>query len=261
VSGWIGGACAEPTVVREALASLRDGQCRFVRLVGEGGRDPTRTEGVIEYPMTCHSGGTLEIYLEPCLPKPDLVLIGHGPVLEALATLAAAVDFEVVPIALPALDVLATRTWTSRSCIVIATHGGDDEIAVDAALRTPAGYVSLVASRKRAAALAERLRRRGVPADRLGALKAPAGLDLGAVTPGEIAVSILAEIVQTFRGVKPAGEEGATARALGLDDAVDPICGMTVSRATARHRTDTTDGPVFFCCAGCRDAFEAARGR
>jgi xanthine dehydrogenase accessory factor len=261
VSGWIGGACAEPTVVREALASLRDGQCRFVRLVGEGGRAPTRTEGVIEYPMTCHSGGTLEIYLEPCLPKPDLVLIGHGPVLEALATLAAAVDFEVVPIAPPALDVLATRTWPSRSCIVIATHGGDDEIAVDAALRTPAGYVSLVASRRRAAALAERLRRRGVPAERLGALKAPAGLDLGAVTPGEIAVSILAEIVQTCRSSKPVAEDSAAHGGPAAGEAIDPICGMTVSRATARHRTDTRDGPVFFCCAGCQEAFEAARAR
>jgi len=85
VVGWIGGACAEPVVVREALASLGDGQPRFIRLIGEGGGDPGRTEGSLEYPMTCSSGGTLEIYVEPWVPKPALVLLGHGPVLESLA--------------------------------------------------------------------------------------------------------------------------------------------------------------------------------
>ncbi len=88
VAGWVGGACAEPVVAREALAALRDGHPRLVVLVGDGGRDPARTEGIVHYPMTCHSGGTLEIYVEPFLPKALLVLVGHGPVIETLATLA-----------------------------------------------------------------------------------------------------------------------------------------------------------------------------
>jgi len=95
VSGWVGGACAEPVVVREALAAIEDGRPRLVGLIGEGARGPGRTAGMIEYPMTCHSGGTLEIYVEPYLPHPVLILVGHGPVIEALATFGAAADYVV----------------------------------------------------------------------------------------------------------------------------------------------------------------------
>src|SRR5215475_7240544 len=123
VSGWVGGACAEPTVVREALAALRDGQPRLVSLVGEGGRGAGRTEGVVEYPMTCHSGGTLEIYVEPHLPRPLLVLVGHGPVIDALARLGATVDLEVVVLPAEAADRIAATATTPRTSIVVATHG------------------------------------------------------------------------------------------------------------------------------------------
>src|SRR5215467_13722133 len=145
VTGWVGGACAEPVVVREALSALEDGRARLVGLVGEGGGEPGRTEGILNLPMTCHSGGTLEIYVEPYLPKPLLVLVGHGPVVETLA-----------------------------------------------ALGRHTGYVSLVASRRRADVIAESLERLGVSRAGLDRLKAPAGLDIGALTPEEIAVSILA---------------------------------------------------------------------
>jgi xanthine dehydrogenase accessory factor len=102
VTGWVGGACAEPVVVREALKALRDGQPRLVALVGEGGAEARRVEGLVPYPMTCHSGGTLEIYVEPFVPKPLLVLVGHGPVLETLAALGRATDFDVMPLAIDA---------------------------------------------------------------------------------------------------------------------------------------------------------------
>src|SRR5215467_622324 len=95
VTGWVGGACAEPVVVREALSALEDGRARLVGLVGEGGGEPGRTEGILNLPMTCHSGGTLEIYVEPYLPKPLLILIGHGPVIEALARFGAAAEYVV----------------------------------------------------------------------------------------------------------------------------------------------------------------------
>src|SRR5262245_14206079 len=100
VTGWVGGACAEPVVVREALLALADGEPRLVALVGEGGPEARRVEGLVPYPMTCHSGGTLEIYVEPFVPKPLLVLVGHGPVLETLASLARATDFDVVSLAI-----------------------------------------------------------------------------------------------------------------------------------------------------------------
>lgn len=258
LTGWVGGACAEPTVVREALAALRDGRPRLLRLVGDLSRpEAGPAEGVREYPMSCHGGGTLEIYVEPELPRPELVLVGHGPVLQTLAALARAADFEVRELTPAAVGELAARGLTPRASIVVATHGPDDEPALEAALRTPAGYVSLVASRRRAAAIAAGLARRGLPVERIGTLKAPAGLDLGAVTPAEIAVSILAEIIQVHRAAKP-GEEAAGAP--GPGPAVDPVCGMAVDPATARYRLDTAAGPVFFCGAACQERF-AETGR
>ena len=150
VEGWVGGACAEPVLVRESLKALRDGRPRLVGLYGEGGRQPGRTEGILDYAMTCHSGGTLEIYVEPYLPTPQLVLVGHGPVIEALETLGRAAGYSVVPLhdasAWARLDALGLGR---RASVVVATHADSDEDALERVLRSEAGYVSLVASRKR----------------------------------------------------------------------------------------------------------------
>jgi xanthine dehydrogenase accessory factor len=253
VEGWVGGACAEPVVVREALNALRDGRPRLVGLYGEGGGEPGRTEGILDYAMTCHSGGTLEIYVEPYLPAPLLVLVGHGPVVEVLATLAGAAGYSVVPRADAGEAALADLALGRRASVVIATHADADEDALAHVLSTEAGYVSLVASRRRAAAIVERLRERGVPPDRLGRFKAPAGLDLGAITPAEIAVSILAEIVQHHRADKGADVTPALAPPT---EAVDPICGMTVTIATARYSSDAAGRTTYFCCLGCKETFD-----
>jgi xanthine dehydrogenase accessory factor len=246
VAGWVGGACAEPVVVREALNALRDGRPRLIGLYGEGGRGPGRAAGILDYAMTCHSGGTLEIYVEPYLPSPLLVLVGHGPVVDTLATLGRAAGYSVV-------SELDTHALGRRASVVVATHADSDEDALARVLATEAGYVSLVASRRRAAAILDRLRQRGVPAERLGRLKAPAGLDLGAVTPAEIAISILAEIVQHHRGDK--GEPDA-AGATAATEATDPICGMSVVIATARYRSETGGRTTYFCCRHCQETFE-----
>ena len=253
VSGWVGGACAEPVVVREALAAIEDGRPRLIGLIGEGARGPGRTAGMVEYPMTCHSGGTLEIYVEPYLPTPSLVLVGHGPVVETLATLGQAAGYAVVAVA-DASAGLDAVVLGRRASVVIATHADSDEDALERVLRTDAGYVSLVASRRRAATIVERLRQRGVPSERLGRFKAPAGLDLGAVTPAEIAISILAEIVQHHRGDK--GAEPAPPNVPATTEALDPICGMTVEIATARYRSEAGGRVTYFCCLHCKDTFE-----
>jgi xanthine dehydrogenase accessory factor len=260
VSGWVGGACAEPVVAREALAALRDGRPRFVALVGEGGRDPARTEGILHLPMTCHSGGTLEIYVEPFLPKALLVLVGHGPVIETLAALGERAGYSVA--ALPGdgvADGLCGLTLGAGASVVVATHGELDEDALTQVLATAAGYVSLVASRKRAGVIVETLRRRGVPREQLDRLKAPAGLDIGAVTPEEIAVSILAEVIhsQRSRKIEPAEPAGSAPGPAVATEAKDPICGMTVEVATARHRSDWAGRTVYFCCRHCLETFEA----
>jgi len=257
VVGWVGGACAEPVVAREARAALRDGHPRLVVLVGDGGRDPARTEGTVHYPMTCHSGGTLEIYVEPFLPKPLLLLMGHGPVIETLATLAESAGYQVETrpgeAAGAALRGLALGPDSS---VVVATHGELDEDALTQVLATPAGYISLVASRKRAASVLATLHQRGIPQEHLGRLKAPAGLDIGAVTPEEIAVSILAEIIHARHSRKPIHVE-ATAAEPSAAEAKDPICGMTVEIATARHQSDWAGRSVYFCCLRCKELFDA----
>ena len=258
ITGWVGGACAEPVVVREALGALRDGQPRLIGLRGDGGASLGRTEGIVPYAMTCHSGGTLEIYVEPFLPKPLLVLVGHGPVVETLAALGEATDFAVTVLAPETFgDELARLRLERETSVVVATHGSADEEALERVLRSEAGYVSLIASRKRAAAVIETLTRRGVAASHLGRLKAPAGLDLGAVTPEEIAVSILAEIVQTRRAAKPeAPDDRESWTASAPLESKDPVCGMVVGIASARHRSEASGRLVYFCCAGCKEAFD-----
>jgi len=258
ITGWVGGSCAEPVVVKEALRALADGHPRLIVLVGEGGAGPGRREGVVEYPMTCHSGGTLEIFVEPMLPKPRLVLVGRGPVVETLAKLGDAMEFAVDRIvsqdsAAPLSELTATR----QTFIVVVTHGSFDEDAVERALRSGARYVSLVASRKRAQAVLDVLRDRGVPTELLGRLKAPAGLDIGAVTPEEIAASILAEIVQVSRTAAAAeatDAAGPTAPAEAV--ARDPVCGMDVEIASAKHRSDVQGRAFYFCCARCKQVFD-----
>jgi xanthine dehydrogenase accessory factor len=253
-------------VVREALQALRDGQPRLVGLVGEAGQGRGEREGLAEYTMTCHSGGTLEIYVEPFLPRPRLVLVGLGPVVETLAALGRSTDFEVVVVGPEATATEIERlALTPRAAVVVATHGNFDEDALERALASEAGYVSLVASRKRAAAVVESLRRRGVPAERIGRLKAPAGLDLGAVTPEEIAVSILAEVIQVRRSPKAVTEdveEGIRGDVVApVTEALDPVCGMTVEIAGARHRSDFEGQAISFCCARCKQAFDADPAR
>jgi xanthine dehydrogenase accessory factor len=258
VQGWVGGACAEPVVVREALEALRDGRPRLIGLYGEGARIPGRTEGLLEYGMTCHSGGTLEIYVEPYLPKPMLVLVGHGPVVETLATLGRAADFVIVALAPDALPAgLEQQPLTPRASVVVATHADSDEEVLDRVLRTDAGYVSLVASRRRAGVILERLEQRGVPPERRTRLKAPAGLDIGAVTPEEIAVSILAEIIQHRRGDKTRGAEPESPAAPVVRiESKDPICGMIVDNVTAKYRSEFSGQTVYFCCRHCKEMFD-----
>jgi xanthine dehydrogenase accessory factor len=257
VSGWVGGACAEPVVVRESLMALRDAEPRLIALTADGTLVPGRTEGVAAYAMTCHSGGTLEIYVEPFLPRPLLVLVGHGPVIDSLAALGRATDFRVAVIPVQSIaDGLPAVGLGSHASVVVATHGSADEDALRLVLEQGASYVSLVASRKRAASVVDSLRARGVAQSRIDRLKAPAGLDIGAVTPEEIAVSILAEIVQTRRAEKsPALDPLQQGAATSERERLDPVCGMFVEVASAVHRAEVAGHAFYFCCAGCKEAF------
>ena len=282
IEGWVGGSCAQPVVVREALRALADGQPRLLRLSKDGPGEGRRADGVIELVMTCHSGGTLEIYVEPHVPVPQLWVVGTTPIAGALTRLGAAAGWRVTVIdpiveadAFPGADRVHASADIrgldpeSSPYVVIASQGIWDEEAVGLALTREVSYVGLVASPTRAGVVREWLREETtVGDDRIAALRAPAGLDLGAETAEEIALSILAELVQVRRGRAdfvaspgPATVAGAIPNALPyepvVDDIVllDPVCGMTVERAHARHLAEH-DGVVYaFCSIGCRTRF------
>ena len=280
IEGWVGGSCAQPVVVREALRALIDGQPRLLRLSKDTPAEGRRGDGVVELVMTCHSGGTLEIYVEPHLPAPVLWVAGTTPIAAALVALGSVAGWRVSvfdPVADPGAFPAAERVVVGTDiggfdpgvapAVVVATQGVWDEEALAAALARDASYVGLVASPTRAAVVRSWLRdEAGIPEERLAALRAPAGLDLGAETAEEVAVSILAELVQVRRGTAafvaspgPATLAGAAAPVIEpiVDDIVllDPVCGMTVDRAHARHLAEH-DGVVYaFCSMGCRTSF------
>ena len=284
IEGWVGGSCAQPVVVREALRALGDGQPRLLRLSKDAPAEGRRGDGVVELVMTCHSGGTLEIYVEPHLPSPVLWVAGTTPIAGALVALGSAAGWRVSifdpiadPDAFPGAERVVAGTDIAgldpgiAPAVVVATQGVWDEEALVAALARDASYVGLVASPTRAAVVRAWLRdEAGVPDERLAALRAPAGLDLGAETAEEIAISILAELVQVRRGTAafvaspgPATLAGGVVAAIEaaiqpvVDDIVllDPVCGMTVAREHARHLAEH-DGVVYaFCSMGCRTSF------
>jgi len=152
----------------------------------------------------------------------------------------------------------AAPLLTAQSYVVIATHGAYDEDALELALGSDAAYVALVSSRRRAAAVGEYLHGAGVAPERLARLRAPAGLDLGASEPAEIALSIMAEIVQTRRRAATEAPAPVAAEVAPVEpaSAIDPVCGMTVEIATARHVADYAGQRFYFCCPGCKRSFE-----
>lgn len=252
VRGWLGGACAQPTVIREALRALDEGSPRLLFLGPPGELEGRARDGVVTVPIACQSEGALEVYVEPVLPQPQLVAIGRSPAAATLVALATDLgwrgalvedvrDFDV------ALD--------PRSYVVVTTQGHFDEDALGRALSTSAAYVGLVASRRRADAVLGYLRDRGVSDEALARVHTPAGLDLGHVATNEIAVAILAQIVQ----LRAAGKLDAGAivsDAPPRHEELDPVCGMTVDIADARYRTVHDGRTYYFCSAGCLESFE-----
>ncbi len=274
--GWLGGNCTKPTVRREARRALLDGRPRLLSLSPEPGSE--QRAGVTVLPMTCQSEGTVDIYLEPILPAPRLVLFGLSPVIRALAQLGKAlgygvdvVDQHATPGAVSGADRLFNNLQApelkppvgaaaKRLFAVVATMGEADEDAVAAALALQPTYLGVVASRKRFAQLRETLIARGIAAETLERIKSPAGLDLGARLPEEVALSILAEVVQLQR-LRADTSVPAAEPAPPEVEALDPVCGMSVTVATARHLTEQAGRTFYFCNARCREKFLAAPER
>ena len=250
LQGWIGGACAEPAVTRHALAALQDGQPRLVRVGPPDEAEPGRVEGMVSVVTSCQSEGALEVYVEPVLPKPQLVVVGRSPAVDALSAMAEVLGWRTA---------VVDSEWLRHqavdgSFVVVATQGHDDEDALAAALAGNASYIGLVASVRRAASVLEDLRRRGIPDDRLRLVHAPAGLDLGRVDHQEIAVAILAELV-ALKAARQLPVAGLPATAEARPEAIDPVCGMTVDVLSAQHSTVRDGEAYYFCCSGCLARF------
>lgn len=266
LTGWIGGSCAHDIVVRNALQSLQEGTPRFLTLSSAAPLGVQR-QGVIDVPMQCYSGGVLDVFIEPNLPRPQMVVVGHETVARALARISKTMQFQVTVV-----DPLATRASIpeaddvvnelnlsalplgGESFIVIATHGRYDEEALEQATKTSASYIALVSSPRRAGVILNHLREQGVPESAIARIKSPAGLDIGAEGAEEIALSIVAEIVRERRAGKltKAGAETVAAPA----EAIDPICQMTVTIADARYTAEHEGRRYYFCCQHCQRTFE-----
>ncbi|HTW85776.1 MAG TPA: XdhC family protein [Candidatus Sulfotelmatobacter sp.] len=273
--GFVGGSCSRDLVRREALRAIRDGRPRLVRIVPDedefaGAGVEEREVSVVR--MGCASEGAVEVFVEPHVPLRALVVVGDGPVADALSRLAVQVRYDVLRVvaadeyddldATPGVravrlgdlaDELARRgaSACARLTAVVASQGHYDEEALATLLAVDPAFVGLLASRKRAASVGASLALRGVAPDRVARVQAPVGLDLGARSAGDVAIAILAQLVGVDPGDAP-GYEAACAPALR-----DPVCGMEVA-FDDRHPRHEHAGQVYaFCCEGCRTAFAA----
>ena len=266
--GWIGGACAEPAVIREARRVIESGAARLLLLGSPeqfGGAVP---EGMAVVPISCQSEGALEVYIEPVLPAPRLVVVGSSPMAQTLAKLAETLGWHADLIA---GEDFAAEDADPRSMVVVATQGHNDEEVLERAVAARPAYLGLVGSQKRGTAVLGYLADRGVPAEQLDHVHVPAGLDLGSTTHSEIAVAILAELVQlrasgaisrAISGAAPPAASSAppwkaAPQMISPDDeATDPVCGMAVQTGPGGLRLDHEGVTYYFCCVGCRRAFE-----
>ena len=281
MEGFVGGACSREIIRQQALDALKTRCSRLVSIQPDASSTATSTGEHVVVPMTCVSEGAIDVYVEPFVRARRLIVVGATPGAESLARLACSMNYDVVRVVdgrerrdieqeaaalgvtvvtLEAIEAVLREGGPGAAAdraAVVVSQGHYDEEALESILKCGVPYVGLVASRTRGAAVRALLEERGVPG--VATVRNPAGLDLGARTPPEVALSILAEIVQahpdgTRREATPPAAIPIVAPP-SLSGAVDPVCGMSVSVASARH-TATIDGVAsYFCCANCRATF------
>jgi xanthine dehydrogenase accessory factor len=263
IDGFVGGVCAESSVRLHALRALETGDPLLLALVPEDGEGANGTaegsDGAIVERNPCLSGGSLEIFLEPHLPASLVLVIGSSPIARALVRLAEAAGYDARLTPAGAPDVADAG---GAAAVVVASHGAGEEQVLAEALRAGVPYVALVASPRRGAAVREALE---VPGELVAQLHSPAGLDIGARTPTEIAVSILAEMVAGAHAHPPLGEPAGRSTTVEVEVvapsavaiAVDPVCGMSVAAVGATPHLEVAGETVWFCGEGCRDRYAA----
>jgi xanthine dehydrogenase accessory factor len=250
LQGWIGGACAEPAVIRVAREVITEGIPRLLLLGTPEQFGAAIPDGMTVVPISCQSEGALEVYIEPVLPTPHLVIVGRSPMAQTLAELAGVLDWRATVV-----DVadFSAADADERSMVLVATQGHGDEEAVMAAIAARPAYLGLVGSHRRGAAVLGYLADRGVARDQLDRVRVPAGLDLGRTSHREIAVAVLAELVQLR--ASGAVASGLPASSAQPAQAMDPVCGMTVAASPASRPLEHDGITYYFCSAGCRSQF------
>ena len=273
ITGWVGGGCVQPIVLQEAKKVLETGRPKLLSISPDITHEDW--EGVEPYRMSCEGGGSLEIYLEPILPKPDLLIVGGSPVAEIAAELGVLLEFDVCladpearkeqyPLLQSVLTDLSVvrRRINKSSFVLVATMGNGDEEGLLAVLGTSPKYLGLVASTKKAKALFAFAREQGATDKQLAQIRCPAGLEIGGHTMPEIALSVMAEITQVRRASVAESETPVAnaETAAAAMTAIDPICGMRVQVENAKYTSVFDEQTVYFCCLPCKVTFDRSPG-
>lgn len=273
IIGWIGGGCVKGIIVKEAEDAMRTGKARLVK-IGKS-LTPVNQEGVTEYKMTCQSEGTVEVFIEPVLPKPHLVVIGSTAIARSLVKMAVIAGYRITGIAQDAnlntfekVDELITHVnlsnvrTTMASFIVVVTQGEGDEKALSEALKKEYAYLGFVASRKKMASVKEYLESSGFDKTKINSIISPAGIDIHAKKPEEVAISILAQMIQIqnsasavamFQKFEATKENGGKSPVYYIN----PVCGVPVDMNNPKHVVEYKGEKVYFCCDGCKVKFDA----
>jgi len=278
--GWIGGGCVRGIVIKEAIDVIKTKRYRRVRISPEGGT--RESANYKEYVMSCQSKGTLEVMIEPVIPQPELIVVGKSNIARRLVQMAATADFKVSVMATDAdaytfpnantvfdtVDFSSFKSFTN-TYIIVTTQGEDDQLSVKKAMKTSAGYVGFVASKKKSEEIRIYLEQGMIPADRIAQLRSPVGLDINAKLASEVAISILAEVIDHFRNgyasenmpvynKRAAAVEETTPAAdkFAEDYYINPVCQVPVSKKNPKHIVMYEGEKVYFCCDGCKVSFE-----
>jgi xanthine dehydrogenase accessory factor len=271
IKGWIGGGCTQGIVIKEAIEAINEGMPRLVRI--QTALDAPQQMGVKNYKMTCMSGGSVEVYIEPIMPVAELRIFGRSHIAKSLCEIGEAAGFRVTVIS----DIIenemfpkATKCLTLKALpsqefpndfVVVCTQGEDDEGSLAAAIHTNPRYLGFVASTRKANSILMALKRQGMAHEQLARVKTPAGLDIQAKTSEEVAISILAEIIQVKRKTEVGAEDkgllaGLPKKEMMEDLYINPVCKIPVSKSGAKHVLEYQNEKVYFCCDGCLASFE-----
>ena len=243
IEGFVGGQCAQTSVRKAAMGVLQAGESVLLRVLPDGDVHFPEAPGACVVVNPCLSGGSLEIFLTPQVPAPLIRIYGATPIADALAQLCGVLGYDALR------EAHGDGDLVDATAVVIASHGGPEAEIIRAALDHGVGYIGLVASKVRGASILTSL---DLSEDERARVHTPVGLAIGAKTPAEIAVAIAAELIAGIRG---GGLGSAVSAEAGPPEAVDPVCGMTVTIRPATEHLRLGDADHWFCGPGCRAAF------